>query len=145
MASSHARAFTLIEILIVIGIILFLIKMVLPRLGGYMGKARQTEVSMHLANLYSAEQAYRVEHGTYTSNLEALGWKPKQHVYTYGFSNAAHKGGTFYVGSGKTPGSMIKKSVVDSDHFVARAVLKKDDGLDSWSIDETGTITHETK
>jgi len=145
MHHKQSHGFTLIEILIVIGIMLFLIKIALPRFSGYMNKARQTEVALNLANLYAAEQSYRVEHGAFTNNLVLTGWHPKQHSYTYGFGGTKHVNGThFFIGSGKTPGSFLKTCPAQADHFIARAALKTKDGVDVWSIDESGQITHDS-
>jgi len=145
-------AFTLIELMIVVAIILFLVKLGIPAYQGYYAKARQTEAALNLSALYTAEQTYQLEHGTFTDNLQAAGWSPKgysstapQNYYTYGFNTPnAQEGKQIFTGNTKAQTSTLGCCSATAEHFIARASAQTNTGLDVWKIDETGTILHET-
>lgn len=58
LRSSGQQGFSLIELLIVIGIIGILSVLALPRLTGFQARARQAEVRATLGHIYSLEQAF---------------------------------------------------------------------------------------
>ena len=61
--------FSLIELMIVVAIIAFLASIAIPKYFKYYAKARQAEVSVLLASLHTAQQAYWAEHGEYKTEL----------------------------------------------------------------------------
>ena len=74
-----ARAFTLIEILVVVLIIGILAAIVAPRVIGRTDEARRTRVVAELRNIESALAMYKLDNGTYPTTdqgLEALVQKP---------------------------------------------------------------------
>jgi prepilin-type N-terminal cleavage/methylation domain-containing protein len=83
------KGFTLIELMIVVAIIAFLAMVSIPSFKRFLAKAKRTEAYMNLNALATAEKVYWAEHGTYSTDLQAIGWKPEGHTnYTYGFSGA---------------------------------------------------------
>ena len=152
--AQNKRAFTLIELMVVIGIILFLAKLAIPRLMHYYSKARHAEVAVNLSAAYTAQQSYQIEHGTFSANLKATGWQPNGHTddskttghyYTYGCKvKGAAENEQYFIGSSQTPASTLGTGHADNKSFLIRATAKTDEKLDRWKIDETGNITHET-
>lgn len=67
-----SRAFTMIEMLVVIFIIGMIMALVVPRVAQYWRQATETQVKLKVANIQSALAAYRMEFGTYPSTREGL-------------------------------------------------------------------------
>lgn len=141
--STTRRGFTLIEVILVIALILFLLKLFMPRYGSYMTRARQAEVSLYLSALYAAEQNYYITEGKYTDNLKLLDWTPPQKpYYTYGFAQNEESA---YLGSAGAPLSALHESTCTSDQFTLCAAIpdtSKENHFDVWSITEKGEIRH---
>lgn len=150
--SRAARAaFTIIELLLVIAIVIFLVKILVPRYSQYYTKARQAEVAINLSAAYTAQQTYQVEHGRYALNLQELGWQPRgytsdknttQNYYTYSAGHGA-EGAQVFTGSSGTPASALGQCEMHSDRFSIKAAAKKGDTVDVWSIDESGELRRE--
>lgn len=143
-------AFTIIELLVVVAIILFLAKIMVPRYSQYYARARQTEVAINLTALYTAQQTYFVEHGRFTSDCAALNWQPKgytpsdksrQNFYTYGFHvPSGQEGRHFFTGSSRTPISALTGTHAHGDRFIAKAAAIINDSVEVWSITERGEL-----
>lgn len=86
------RAFTLVELMIVLSIIAFLAMMALPSYHRYLASAKRAEAQANLSALYTAQKLYFAEHGKYTDKIsgpESLNWKADgEPYYTYGFVGA---------------------------------------------------------
>ena len=154
----NKQAFTLIELMIVIAIIAFLATISIPQYFKYQAKAKQAEVSMNLASLHLAEQAYFAEHGEYTSVLSGeggLGWKPEGYkgggkgenfYYTYGFNvPGATEGVHYFTGKLETPASALGASSAEKTSFVANAAgeIMGKGKIDVWRVNESRRIEHE--
>ena len=89
------RGFTLIELMVVVGIVGVLVTLAVPNYARYQAKARQAEAKIHLAHLYIAEQSAIAEQASYTACLRDIGIGPDMagsaavHFYAYGFSQNA--------------------------------------------------------
>jgi prepilin-type N-terminal cleavage/methylation domain-containing protein len=59
------RAFTLIEILVVVGILVLLAAIALPLIGKAMRQAKRTRTAADLASIATALEAYKADHGDY--------------------------------------------------------------------------------
>ncbi len=140
--------------MIVIGIVLFLLKIMVPQYTKYFARLRQTEVSINLSALHAAQVAYHVEHGHYTTNLAALKWQPNGYhadraqsssFYTYGFSEPSQEAAiTFFSGTSQTPQSLLGKTFASANAFTAAAVAQHDDGIERWVISQDGVVTKES-
>lgn len=114
------KGFTLIELMIVVAIIAFLAMVSIPSFKRFLAKAKRTEAYMNLNALATAEKIYWAEHGTYSTDLTALGWKPEgQLQYTYGFSGS--EGKNYSTGASKTASSHLSAGNATKDGFVAVA------------------------
>jgi general secretion pathway protein G len=72
------KAFTLVELMLVVIIIGVLVAMVMPRLAGRTEQARQAAAKADIeANIGSALDLYEIDNGSYPENLDALIQKPQ--------------------------------------------------------------------
>ena len=144
------HGFSLMELMVVLAIILFLTQLLVPKVMGYLSRARTTEVSVNLSSLYTAQCAHQMAHGTFSSNLQTIGWQPngyhtdakkRKNYYTYGCPGAeSQEGVQVFTGSAGAPASKLGRCAVDGTHFEARAVLVKDGKTQRWRITESGVI-----
>lgn len=86
-------AFTLIELMIVVGIIGILVAIAAPNFARYQSKARQSEAKIALSAIYGGEKSFYSEYSAYAGSMDAIGYVPEgqKRFYTIGF-NAAHTG-----------------------------------------------------
>lgn len=114
------KGFTLIELMIVVAIIAFLAMVSIPSFKRFLAKAKRTEAYMNLNALATAEKVYWAEHGTYSNDLKAIGWKPEGQIqYTYGFPGA--EGKNYVTGALQTAASHIGAGSAGKDTFVIAA------------------------
>jgi general secretion pathway protein G len=66
------QGFTLVELLVVLGIIALLAAMVAPQVMKYLGSARSETASVQLKNIESALELYYLDTGKYPDQLSAL-------------------------------------------------------------------------
>lgn len=152
------KAFSLIELMIVVAIIAFLATVSVPQYFKYQAKAKQAEVAANLASLHTAMQSYFIEHGKYTNVLSGeggIGWKPEGYssggknekfYYTYGFNvPGAQEGVHFFTGKLETPKEALGQSTADDTHFLVKAAadLFGKGKTDVWGMDETRNLAHE--
>jgi len=98
--------FTLIELMIVVGIIGILVAIAAPNFSRYQSKARQSEAKIALAAIYGAEKSFYAEYASYVSSMDAIGYVPEGQRRFYLVGWAASHGSTItgYSG-GVTTGS----------------------------------------
>ena len=73
-ASRNGQAgFTLVEMLVVLGIIALIAALVGPQLIKYLGKAKSETASVQVGNLTSALEVYYLDNGRYPTSQEGLG------------------------------------------------------------------------
>jgi general secretion pathway protein G len=65
--------FTLVEMLVVLGIIALIAALVGPQLIKYLGKARSETAAVQVGNLTAALDIYQLDNGRYPSSQEGLG------------------------------------------------------------------------
>ncbi len=76
MIKNNNKGFSLIELMVVVGIIGILAAVAVPNLLKFQAKAKQSNAKTELSALYGTEKAYMVEYNTYTPNFMALGYAP---------------------------------------------------------------------
>lgn len=88
---SKSSGFTLIELMIVVGIIGILVAIAAPNFSRYQSKSRQSEAKIALAALYGSERSFYSEYSSFAGSMDAIGYAPEgaRRYYTVGFS-AAH-------------------------------------------------------
>jgi prepilin-type N-terminal cleavage/methylation domain-containing protein len=133
-SKSCTQGFSLIELMVTIGIMAVLAAIAMPSFMRYLAKAKRAEAYANLYAIYAAEKAYWAENGTYSNVLSGaggIGWKPEGYsgggaqenfYYTYGFPGSE---GTNYV-TGKLLGSSsnLGAGYAHKDSFLAVAVAE---------------------
>ena len=66
------KGFTLVELVITIGVITILVGVATPQIIGYVNRSKIARVQMELTSLRSALQAYNADWGEYPTSLDAL-------------------------------------------------------------------------
>lgn len=166
--SAHTRGFTLIELMIVVGIIGVLVSVALPSYRTYQTKARTSEAKLALAAIFTAEKSFYSEYSAYIAGFDAIGYAPEgqRRFYAVGWAAASDPGTvTSYSGSAGTvfydrvnyppnfTGCAVTQSSmsgvpgatqVDSQTFVMRATgqIRYSYGCDSWRIDQLKVLTN---
>lgn len=89
--ASKQSGFTLIELMIVVGIIGILVAIAAPNFSRYQSKARQSEAKIALAAVFGAEKSFHGEYSAYISSMDAIGYAPEgqRRYYDVGW-NAVH-------------------------------------------------------
>ena len=140
-----AKAFSLIELMIVVAIIAFLAMVSIPTFKRFLHKCKRSEAYMNLHAIYAAQKAHWAEHGKYSDALSgenSIGWKPEGNIYyTYGFATGA-EGKNYFVGSLGTPSSALSDAKASENSFIAIAAgdIDGDGNPDVLSIDENNNI-----
>jgi len=73
---AKSRGFTLIELMVVLAIVAILIAIAGISYSRFTTKAKSVEAEVALAEVHRLEQLHYASTGTYTSNVEELGFKP---------------------------------------------------------------------
>ena len=75
-----SAGYTLVELLIVVVIIALLATIVIPHLSSTRDKALVATMQTDLRNLLAQEEIWKLDSGTYTTNLPASVWSPSPGV-----------------------------------------------------------------
>jgi prepilin-type N-terminal cleavage/methylation domain-containing protein len=82
------RGFSLIELMVVVGIIAILVAVVTPVYSSFSFKSRQVEAKASLAGLFSSQKTFFMQYGAYHTSFQALGFAPEGYVhYNVGFGD----------------------------------------------------------
>jgi prepilin-type N-terminal cleavage/methylation domain-containing protein len=125
----NESGFSLVELMIVVGIIGVLAALALPKMQVFMAKAKQSEMKTLLSHIYTLEQSYFAEKDTYTDVIGDLGYvKPTTGAKTYYANDPTFTGvsATAFVAT-------LKNTTALCTGVAA--------GADSGTIDQNRTIT----
>jgi type IV pilus assembly protein PilA len=76
-ASSKQFGFTLIELMVVVGILGILVSVAAPQYNKYQRKARQSEAKISLSGVFSLEKSFYSEYAAYIPAFDAIGYSPE--------------------------------------------------------------------
>lgn len=95
------KGFTLIELMIVVGIIGILVAIAAPNFARYQSKARQSEAKIALSAIYAGEKSFYSEYSAYASSMDSIGYTPEgnKRYYTVGFSTGDSVSVTGFAGT----------------------------------------------
>lgn len=87
-----ASGFTLVELMVVVAIIGVLSAVAIPNFRKYQAKSKTSEAKLHLASIFTAEQAFLSDFDAYGQCLSYMGYNPSneylQRYYTTAISGA---------------------------------------------------------
>ena len=119
------RAFTLIELMIVVAIIGILAAIAIPNFVKFQCRSKQSEAKGNLKALYVSQESYRAEADTYGLTTLIVGFAPKgnkiRYVYTTGTNTNTFSG-----------------------LATVNASFLGELGADNWTVNETNTIANNT-
>ena len=89
------KGFTLVELMVVVAIIGILAAIAIPNYQRYQSRSRQSEAKVALSSIYTSEQGFTAEWGTYTACLKRAGVtgdSVERRYYTFGFAGSVATG-----------------------------------------------------
>ncbi len=156
--------FTLIELMIVVGIIGLLTTLAVPNYLSQQAKAKQSEAKIALAAVYGAEKSFYSEYASYAGSMDAIGYAPEgfRRNYNVGFSGPHTGTITGYAGSlgnpswpqlsnsltcgGSTPalGSPLSDNAQAFTVVAAGCIRQDRSQQDSWTINDGKLLVNNT-
>jgi type IV pilus assembly protein PilA len=88
----NTEGFTLVELMVVVGIVGIMSSIAVPSYQAFTAKARQTEAKILLSSIYSLERSFQIENETYTTCLASAGFDhglSTKYYYAIGFTTPA--------------------------------------------------------
>lgn len=87
----NSRGFTMVELMVVVGLIGIMLAIAIPKYQAYQWKTRQAEARNSLGQVFLSEKAFRADGGSYSACLSQIGVRIDEapvRFYTFGFSTA---------------------------------------------------------
>ncbi len=81
-AHRSSAGFSLVELMVVVGIIGILVLMGRPKLMGFLAKAKMSEARVALNHLATLQESHFAENSKYSIDANALGYKTTSKIYT---------------------------------------------------------------
>lgn len=117
--------FSLVELMVVVGIIGILAAIAVPKLQQFTAKAKQSEARSTLRSMDTLQQAYYAENGTYAANATVGFVAPPSSKYTY--TNVGTPDATSYTGQAA---------------WASGRLCPADNVVDTWQINQVGTLSN---
>jgi len=117
-----SKGFTLIELMIVVGIIGVLAAIAVPNYVHYQAKSKQSEAKVLLGGLYTSESSYFSEQNTFGSSESSIGYIPAGTVKYYSSR-------TITLSNTGTKFSARDSGNIDNDAYT-----------DAWTMDDQGNL-----
>lgn len=146
-----SEGFSLVELMVVVGILGILASIALPNFSKQSNRAKQAEAKVALNGIFSAENTYFIQSGSYTGCLSNLGYNGSGlTIYKVGFKTASV---TTVVGLPNcTPGASVSyfgtsaeelpdDAKITANLFKAGAAAKLG-SRDVWTIDQDRNLQH---
>lgn len=122
------KGFSLVELMVVVGIIGILAALAIPRFANFQAKAKQAEAKSSLGHIHTLETAYHTDHDTYTATIADIGFQSEANArYAYTITAA---GVSTFTGQAAAAAGVIN----------TRAAAC----ADTWTINEAKTIAATT-
>ncbi len=140
------RGFTIVELMIAIGIIALLAVLALTAFGRYRARSQQAEVMMNLRGVFVTELAYYADHKRF-SNFSDIGFKMEGSTNRYTYRSEQTTGTGVPTGIIETIAARIGMVTPDNTVFAAAssassftvtatANLDNDPTVDQWHVSE---------
>ena len=142
----NKKAFTLIELMIVVAIIGILAAIAIPDFLRFQAKAKQSEAKQNLGSIFTCEVAYFGENNEYGDTFGLINWAPEgERMYNYWLENdsfTATKGSTDDCDG---TADAVDATAVETTAWTcsATANIDSDDTCDGWSIDDTKELNND--
>ncbi len=124
--------FSLVELMIVVGIIGILASLGMPKLQKFLAKARQSEAKTKLTQIYTLNEMYFLDNSVYIANIDTLG-------YVSGGSGGLYNDPTIALDSGNSNTSYVATVVLAPDKNLCSKVNN-----DTWTIDNVRNLNGNT-
>ncbi len=163
LKSARVAGFSLIELMVVVGIIGVLATIAIPQYSKFSSRAKQSEAKVNLGGIYTVEKAYFVEGSTYSPCLAQIGFEAsgQQRRYTIGFgataaANTTMGSVTCSDGAGNTFFDAVLNNVartslpttgMNAQAFTAGAagnVSGRAGAVDTWTMDQDQRLLNPT-
>lgn len=123
----HEQGFTLIELMIVVGIIGILVAIAAPNFSRYQSKSRQSEAKIALSAIYGGEKSFYSEYSSYVGSLDAIGYAPEgqRRFYNVGWLGGGGQPDGFGGNYNSTPFYSPQNNpftCTNTTHFIAASV-----------------------
>ena len=161
------QGFTLIELMVVVGIIGILVSIAAPNFQRYQSKARQSEAKIALSAIYSGEKAFYSEYAAHIGDFGAIGYTPEgiKRMYSIGWAAVWAGSVTGFPTLASTVGSFARTgypstwtacvpslgaspatNATDAQTFTVTAAgqVRNGQNCDVWTVNETKTISNIT-
>lgn len=120
--------FSLVELMVVVGIIGVLASIAMPKFAIFQAKAKMSEAKANLSHIYTLQTAYYAEFDTYRAGpagLVAIGFK-QDGAARYGYTTT---GGATFIAT-------ARNNIPNKDIAACSTVI------DTWTIDQNKTVGH---
>lgn len=137
-----SRGFTLIELMIVVGIIGILAAIAIPNFIKFQAKSKQTEAKSNLKAIFIAKKSYGAENNTFAC-ASLCGWNAESGtIYAYNTGAQAYPA----TKAGVTQPTSGDLHVEGVSTFTAAAYgqVDRDATVDAWTVNQEGTLLNPT-